>query len=87
LFQVPRNYPTRIYYCLLWFDTNLEDLSEQDFFIWTLLEVCAYEKLPVSEEAAHWRDYVGVQYNWLKQYKVLEKFKCPDKIPRYSAAV
>jgi hypothetical protein len=82
LFQVPK-----IYYCPLWFDTNLEDLSEQDFFIWKLLEARAYEKLSVSEEAAHWRDYVGVQYSWLKQYEVLEKFKCPDEFPRYSAAI
>jgi len=87
LFQAPRNYPTRIYYCPHWFETNLEDLSEQDFFIWSFLEACAYEKLPVSEEAARWRDYVGVQDNWLKQNKVLERFKHPDKFPRYSAAV
>jgi len=87
LFQVQRNYPTRVYYCPHWFDTNLEDLSEQDFLIWMFLEACAYEKLPVSEEAVHWRDYVGVQDNWLKQIEVLEKFKRPDEFPRYSAAV
>jgi len=87
LFQEQKTYLTRIYYCPHWFDTNLEDLSEQDFFIWTFLEACAYEKLPVSEEAARWRDYVGVQDNWLKQHKVLEKFKRPDVFPIYSAAV
>jgi hypothetical protein len=43
----------RIYYCPHRFDTNIEDLSEQDFFIWTFLEACANEKLPVSKEAAH----------------------------------
>jgi hypothetical protein len=86
-FQEPRTYPTRIYYCPHWFDTNLKDVSEQDFFIWTFLEACAYEKLPVSKEAARWRDYVGVQDNWLKQHKVLEKFKWPDVFPTYSEAV
>jgi hypothetical protein len=49
--------------------------------------VCAYKKLPVSKEAVCWRDYIGVQDNWLKQNEVLEKFKHPDKFPRFSAAV
>jgi len=87
LFQAPRTYPTRIYYCPHWFDTSLEDLSEQDFFIWSFLEACACEKLPISEEVARWRDYVGVQDNWLKQNEILQKFKRPDEFPRYSAAV
>jgi hypothetical protein len=87
LFQAPRTYPTRIYYKPHWFDTNLEDLSEQDFFIWTFLEACAHENLPISKEAARWRDNVGVQDNWLKQNEILEKFKRPDEFPRYSAAV
>ena len=51
------------------------------------LEACAHENLPISEEAAHWRDYVGVQDNWLKQNEILEKFERPDEFPRYSAAV
>jgi hypothetical protein len=87
LFLEPRTYPTKIYYCPHWFDTNLEDLSEQDFFIWTSLEACAYKKLHVSKEATCWRDYVRVQDNWLKQHEVLEKFKRPDVFPSYSAAV
>jgi hypothetical protein len=77
----------RIYYCPHWFDANLEDLLEQDFFIWAFLEACPYERHPVSKEAALWRDYVGVQDNWLKQHAVLEKFKHPDIFPRYSAVV
>jgi hypothetical protein len=51
------------------------------------LEACAYEKLPISKEAVHWRDYIGVQDNWLKQNEILEKFKRLDEFPGYSAAV
>jgi hypothetical protein len=87
LFQAPRTYPTRIYYKPHWFNASLEDLSEQDFFIWSFLEACAHENLPISQEAACWRDYVGVQDNWLRQNEILEKFKRPDEFPRYSAAV
>jgi hypothetical protein len=65
----------------------LEDLSAQDFFIWSFLEACTHESLPISQEAARWRDYVGVQDTWLKQNEILEKFKPPDEFPRYSAAV
>ena len=75
LFQVPRTYPTRIYYKPHWFDASLEDLSAQDFFVWSFLEACTHESLPISQEAARWRDYVGVQDTWLRQNEILEKFK------------
>ena len=45
LFQAPRTYPTRIYYKPHWFNASLEDLSGQDFFIWSFLEACAHENL------------------------------------------
>jgi hypothetical protein len=87
LFQEIKPYPTRIYYQPHWFDTNLKELTTQDYFIWTFLETCAYEHQPVSVEAARWRDHVGVQEAWLEQHTVLEKFKRPEIIPECSATV
>ena len=82
-----RSYPTRIYYRPHWFNIQLETLSVQDYFIWSFLETCAFEHHPVSEEAARWRDHVGVQQTWLEHHAVLQKFKRPDIIPQCSAAV
>ena len=65
----------------------MEDLSAQDFFVWSFLEACTHESLPISQEAARWKDYVGVQDTWLRQNEILERFKRPDEFPRYSAAV
>jgi hypothetical protein len=50
------------------------------YFVWSFLESCALNHLPVRSESEKWRDWVGLQQVWLGQHQLLNIINHP-KLP------